>query len=94
MGDERQPNYWATFEEVRAAASVRVRDHSPVSPDDVRQVAESLIQTFLESGEAAPEEIGGDTHWFLVGALSSLVFEWTRREAPAGGALEESVGTE
>ena len=90
MGHQPQPNYWDNFEVVRSVA-LEVLDYLPVSPVDVCAAVTSLIELLGENGEMAQEEAGEQTHGFLHGAVSALIFEWTRHEAPNGDALGESV---
>ena len=87
MGEERQPNYWANFEIVRSGAG-EILEYPPVSPFDVCVAVGSLIDLLIENGEMAQEEAGGQTRWFLQGAVSALIFEWTRHETPTGYASE------
>ena len=90
MGHQPQPNYWDNFEVVRSVA-LELLDYPPVSPVDVCAAVTSLGELLVENGEMAQEEAGEQTHWFLHGAVSALIFEWTRDEAPNGDALGESV---
>ena len=90
MGHQPQPNYWDNFEVVRSVA-LEVLDYPPVSHVDVCAAVTSLIELLVEDGEMAQEETREQTHWFLHGAVSALIFEWTRDEAPNGEAPGESV---
>ena len=90
MGHQPQPNYWDNFEVVRSVA-LEVLDYPPVSPVDVCAAVASLIELLVEDGEMAQKEAGEQTHGFLHGVVSALIFEWTRDEAPNGEAPGESV---
>ena len=63
-----------------------------MSPVDVEVAVTSLIELLVENGEMAPQEVVEQTHWFLHGPVTALIFEWTRHEAPTGGGEEGAVG--